>query len=151
MSTKLFFGSPSKADILEIQGSHEKVSVSERRHRAGLQAAAFVWLQNISACGATVFPLCEALVHLLSLASAVMINDTQYDAALKPNIHSMFLCFHRTTFYLHILRSGVVLSVFRESGAPVFMLGHFVELQRRKQVFHRKLMKAFHPRSLMRD
>lgn len=31
------------------------------------------------------------------------------------------------------------------------MLGHCVELQRRSQVFHRELMKAFHPRSLMRD
>lgn len=42
---------------------------------SGLQAAAFVLHQNISVFGATVLSLCRALVHLLSLASAVMIND----------------------------------------------------------------------------
>lgn len=89
-----------------------------------------------------------------------MINDALYAGALKLKGGAVFQCFAsaETDFFfffdLKILLSGV-------AAYPVRCLvkvehlyprrGPWVEFQRRKQVFHGELMKAFHPASLMRD
>lgn len=48
---------------------------SYKTQLSALQAASFVLHQNIQLCEANVISLCRVLLCLLSLASAVMIND----------------------------------------------------------------------------